>query len=55
MHGAPIPVIGERCPKATARFADHLDGEPAGWPLHVADADVEIANDLRLVECGAHE
>ena len=55
MHGAPIPVVGECCPKATTRFADHLDGEPTGRSLHVADADVEVANNLRLVECGAHE
>ena len=55
VHRASIPVVGECCPKATTRFADHLDGEPASWTLHIADADIEIANDLRLIKCGAHE
>ena len=50
-----IPVVGEGGANATAGFADRLDRQPAGGALHVADAHIEIANHLRLVEGGANK
>ena len=38
-HGLAVPVGGQRRADATAGLADDRDGQPAGRPLDVADAD----------------